>query len=103
LVSGDLTLDRRSRRVLVGGRQLKLTPKAITLLEYLMSYPGEVFTREQLLDAVWGWADTSGIRAVDIRIAELRRILGDDAAHPRYLETVSGMGYRFIASVEAGP
>jgi len=102
LVSDGLVLDRRSRRVFLDGREVRLTPKAVALLEYLMGHPDEVFTREQLLDAVWGWADSSGTRAVDIRVAELRRKLGDDAAHPRYIETIPATGYRFRAPVEVG-
>jgi len=50
---------------------------------------------------VWGWDYPTGTRTVDTRIAELRRALGDDAADPAYIETVTGQGYRFIAAVEA--
>ncbi|MDP2743533.1 MAG: helix-turn-helix domain-containing protein, partial [Dehalococcoidia bacterium] len=62
----------------------------------------EVLRRERLLDEIWGWDYPSGTRAVDIRVAELRRALGDDADHPRYIETVVGEGYRFLALVKAG-
>lgn len=103
LVSGSLRLDRLSRRVYLEGRELMLTPKAVALLEYMMTHPDELLTRERLLDAVWGWEYPAGTRTVDTRIAELRRALGDDAAQPRYIETVPGQGYRFIAPVEAGP
>ncbi len=65
-----------------------------------MTHPDELVTRERLLDAVWGWDYPVGSRAVDTRIAELRRILHDDAAEPRYIETISGQGYRFSAKVE---
>ncbi|MCJ7733989.1 MAG: helix-turn-helix domain-containing protein, partial [Anaerolineales bacterium] len=58
-------------------------------------------TRERLLDVVWGWDYPVGSRAVDTRVAELRRVLKDDAAQPRYIETVPGQGYRFSADVEA--
>ncbi len=102
LTSGLLRLDRRSRRVWLGGQELPLTPKAIALLEYLMTHPDELLSRERLLDAVWGWDYPAGTRTVDTRVAELRRMLGDDALHPRYIETVPGQGYRFIALVEAG-
>ncbi len=97
---GDLRFDRRARRVYLQDQELNLTPKAILLLEYLMTHPDELVTRERLLDAVWGWDYPVGSRAVDTRIAELRRILNDDAAEPRYIETIPGQGYRFSAKVE---
>jgi DNA-binding response OmpR family regulator len=100
LTCGDLAFDRRSRRVYLHGEELTLTPKALVLLEYLMTHPDELVSRERLLDVVWGWDYPVGSRAVDTRVAELRRSLGDDAAHPRYIETVPGQGYRFAADVE---
>ena len=100
LTCGALTLDRRSRRVMLGGREVTLTPKATALLEYLMTHPDELVSRERLLDSVWGWDYPAGTRTVDTRIAELRRLLEDDATHPRYIETVPGAGYRFIGNVE---
>ena len=101
LSSGDLTLDRRSRRAYMNSEELRLTPKAAALLEYLMTHPDELLTRDRLLDAVWGWDYPTGTRTVDTRIAELRRALGDDPAEPRYIETVPGQGYRFVGGVEA--
>jgi DNA-binding response OmpR family regulator len=100
LNSGDLTLDRRARRAWLESKELTLTPKAVTLLEYLMTHPDELVSRERLLDIVWGWDYPVGIRAVDTRVAELRRALGDDPAEPSYIETVPGQGYRFVGSVE---
>ena len=97
---GDLTFDRRARRAYLSNEELNLTPKALVLLEYLMTHPDELVTRERLLDVVWGWDYPVGSRAVDTRVAELRRALGDDAAQPRYIETVPGQGYRFAADVE---
>jgi DNA-binding response OmpR family regulator len=100
LSSGELALDRRARRTWYHSKELTLTPKAITLLEYLMTHPDELVTRERLLDIVWGWDYPVGIRAVDTRVAELRRALGDDPGEPSYIETVPGQGYRFIGIVE---
>lgn len=100
LVSKQLRLDRRSRRVFLGPRELSLTPKALLLLEYLMTHPDELVSRERLLDAVWGWEQSVASRAVDARIAELRRELGDSSEAPAYIETAPGLGYRFIAPVE---
>ncbi len=100
LRSDEILLDRRARRVEKGGRTLELTPKALALLEYLMLHPDQTFTREQLMDAVWGWAQAVATRAVDMRVAELRKALGDDPERPAYIETVVGVGYRFLAPVE---
>ena len=99
LTSGQLHLDRTSHRVFLAGKEVTLTPKAITLLEYLMTHPDELVSRDRLLDAVWGWDDAVGTRAVDTRIAELRRLLGDNANQPVFIETISGQGYRFLAEV----
>ncbi|MFP4323195.1 MAG: response regulator transcription factor [Anaerolineales bacterium] len=103
LVSGELTLERASRRVRLAGEEVALTPKAVTLLEYLMTHPDELIARDRLLDVVWGWDYPAGIRAVDTRIAELRKALGDDPTHPSYIETMPGQGYRFLGTVEALP
>jgi len=100
LASGPLHLDRRSRRVYMGERELSLTPKAVLLLEYLMTHHDELLERERLLDVVWGWDYPVGTRAVDTRVAELRRVLGDNSSDPDYIETVPGQGYRFVAKVE---
>jgi DNA-binding response OmpR family regulator len=100
LTCGNLVLDRRTRRAFAGTEEVRLTPKAVALLEYLMTHPDELLSRDRLLDAVWGWDYPTGTRTVDTRIAELRRALGDDPAQPRYIETVSGQGYRFIGEVE---
>jgi DNA-binding response OmpR family regulator len=99
LTAADLTLDRRARRASLSGHVLDLTPKALAVLEYLMTHPDEAVTRERLLDAVWGWEYPAGTRTVDTRMAELRRALDDDPAQPRYIETIPGEGYRFIADV----
>jgi DNA-binding response OmpR family regulator len=100
LACGDLRLDRRSRRAFMGSEELHLTPKAIALLEYLMTHADELLSRDRLLDTVWGWDYPTGTRTVDTRIAELRRALVDDPAHPCYIETVPGQGYRFVGHVE---
>lgn len=100
LLSGSLVIDRRARRVQFNEAEIFLTPKALLLLEYLMTHPDELVTRDRLLDVVWGWDYPVGTRAVDTRIAELRRALKDDPSNPRFIETVPGQGYRFIGELE---
>ncbi|MDX1664697.1 MAG: response regulator transcription factor [Candidatus Promineifilaceae bacterium] len=100
LRSGTLELDRQARQVMLEERTLPLTARAVGVLEYLMLNAGEPVGRERLLDEVWGWAQAVDTRAVDIRIAEIRKHLGDAAADPRYIETVIGHGYRFLGQVE---
>ncbi|MBN1311220.1 MAG: response regulator transcription factor [Anaerolineae bacterium] len=101
LTCNDLAIDRLAKRAWLSNEEVVLTPKAFAVLEYLMTHADQLITRDMLLDAVWGWEYPAGIRAVDTRIFELRKALQDTRAHPRYIETVSGMGYRFIGSVQA--
>jgi DNA-binding response OmpR family regulator len=103
LACGSFILDRAARRVLLSGSELPLTPRAVALLDYLITHPGELLTRERLLDAVWGYDYAVGTRAVDMRIAELRKHLQDSANEPRYIETVPGQGYLFVGRVEKVP
>jgi DNA-binding response OmpR family regulator len=100
LACGPLVLDRPSRRAYLEAQELGLTPKAVALLEYMMTHPDELLSRSRLLDAVWGWDYPAGTRTVDTRVAELRRALGDDPDAPRYIETVHGEGYRFVGLVK---
>jgi DNA-binding response OmpR family regulator len=97
---GDLVVDRTTRRIYLQGDEVELSAKAISLLAYMVIHPDELLSRERLLDAVWGWDYPIGTRTVDTRVAELRRVLGDDPANPLYIETVPGQGYRFIGKVE---
>lgn len=100
LVAGELTVDRVAHRAFLAGRELAVTPKAGALLDYLVSRPGELHPRERLLEVLWGFAHPVGTRAVDNRVAELRRALGDDASAPTWIETGPG-GYRFLPEVRS--
>lgn len=100
LISGDVLLERTARRVRFKDEVLALTPKAVTLLEYMMTHPDELISRDRLLDVVWGWDYPAGVRAVDTRIAEIRKAIKDDVTSPTYIETVPGQGYRFVNTVE---
>jgi DNA-binding response OmpR family regulator len=99
----SLIFNRSSRRIQFQGQVVTLTAKATALLEYFMTHPEEVLSRERLLDAVWDWAYPAGTRTVDARIAEIRRVLGDDPKNPRFIATMPGQGYCFVGSVETGP
>jgi len=103
LACGTFILDRAARKLMIEGREIAVTPRAVALLDYLMTHPGELLSRERLIDSVWGWDYPVGTRVVDMRIAELRKVLRDDAAAPRYIETIQGQGYMFIGQVEAVP
>lgn len=100
IACGSLVMDRVSRRAWLDQNELPLTPKSTLLLEYLMTHPDELVSRERLLDVVWGWSYAVGTRAVDTRVAELRKALNDDPSNPCYIETIPGQGYRFIGRVE---
>ncbi len=101
LACGDLVFDRRAMRAWLADQELTLTPKALTLLDYLLTHPDELLSRERLLDVVWGWDYPVGTRAVDTRVAELRRALKDDPANPAFIDTAPGHGYRFVGEVRA--
>jgi DNA-binding response OmpR family regulator len=99
LVSGRLRLERETQRAWLEDREIALSNKAFGVLAHLMSRPMVIVSREQLLDHVWGWDDPTGMRTVDVRVAEIRRKLGDTATDPEFIETVAGAGYRFIGKV----
>ncbi len=99
LTAGELRVDRSARRAWLAGREVALTPKAFALLDHLITHPDEVVSKPRLLEVVWGYDDPVGTRAIDHRISELRRVLVDDPAHPRWIRTVPGVGYAFVAPV----
>lgn len=100
LRSGRLRIERESQRAWIDDEEVVLSNKAFGVLAYMMTRPDMVISREQLLDHVWGWDDPIGIRTVDVRIAEIRRKLGDTTSAPEFIETVPGEGYRFIGPVQ---
>jgi len=99
----DLVLDRQSRRAFLADEALNLTPKAFAVLEYMMTHPDDIVSREELLRSVWGWEYPTGTRTVDTRVNELRRALNDDVTSPRFIQTFKGEGYIFIAPVKPVP
>jgi DNA-binding response OmpR family regulator len=95
---GDLNVDFRQRTVMLAGQPLGLTPTEFRLLGALVRAEGQVLTREQLIEKALG-PDFEGLdRNIDVHIVNLRRKLGDDRAHPDYVRTVHGAGYRFQGS-----
>lgn len=95
LRSGALELDRTSCQAHLNGTELTLTATEFRLLEFLMSRPGVVFSREQLLDAVWGHDRAVTDRTVDVYILRLRQKIENDAANPTFIRSVRGFGYSF--------
>ena len=102
LVVGGLTVKRRSRQVWLDGAPVELTRREFDLLTYLACRPGEVVTRPELLQHVWGQPDGDE-KVIDAQLSWLRRKLGESAAAPRYLHTVRGVGVRLLPPGTAPP
>jgi DNA-binding response OmpR family regulator len=96
LVFTNLKVDKARREVTVAGAPAELTTLEFDLLVALASQPGRVFSRRQLIEAIWGWDYYGDERVVDVHIRKLRKALGDDATEPRIIGTVRGVGYKFI-------
>jgi two-component system, OmpR family, alkaline phosphatase synthesis response regulator PhoP len=94
--TGGLEIDLESHRVLVDGEPIHLTPNEFRLLVALAQHPGQLFSREQLVDHLHGSSFDSFDRSIDSHVKNLRRKLEADPAHPRFIETVYGEGYRFM-------
>ena len=94
LKAGDITLDRDSREVTVGERSVDLTPSEFDLLATLMSAPGKVFSRLDLLDVIQGVRYEGYERTIDTHVKNLRAKIESDPRKPRYIETMYGVGYR---------
>jgi two-component system response regulator ResD len=92
---GDLTLDSETRDVRKAGRLVPLTAREFDLLWFLASHPRRVFSREHLMTRVWGYEPAFDTGTVTVHIRRLRAKIEADAAHPRHIETVWGVGYRF--------
>jgi DNA-binding response OmpR family regulator len=97
LRAADIVLDRSARLVTVGGQLVNLTPSEFDLLATLMSSPGRAFSRLDLLDRTQGSAFNGFERTIDVHIRNLRAKIEPDPSHPRYIETVFAIGYRFAA------
>ena len=91
---GPLRIEPASRRALLDGEELALTQREFDLLAYLTEHPGRVYSRDQLMEAVWGESFFNDTSTVTVHVRRLRAKLGDDPTEPRFIETVWGVGYR---------
>ena len=103
LVAGDLTLNLEQRTVMRAGKPVDLKPKEFDLLAFLVAHPMQVFSRDTLLDRVWGMDFVGGTRTVDVHVRWLRSKLEHDPANPQLIQTVYGVGYRFNQPVSSAP
>jgi two-component system, OmpR family, KDP operon response regulator KdpE len=95
---GDVTIDIDERRVVVAGKEIRLTPKEFDVFKYLVNNAGKVVTHRALLQTVWGWESTDQTEYLRVFINQLRRKIETDASHPHYLITEPWVGYRFVPS-----
>lgn len=92
---GNLVIDIEKHEVLVDGEKQEFTPKEFDLLKLLASNPGKVFSREYLLENIWGYDYLGDTRTVDVHIRHLRQKVEKESDRPVYIETVRGIGYKF--------
>jgi phosphate regulon transcriptional regulator PhoB len=97
---GDLVIDPSAHAVSIAGKQVELSALEFRLLHHLASHPGLVFSRDQLLDRVWGNDRSVTPRSVDVYIRRVREKIETAPQQPAYLQTVHGVGYRFVAGME---
>lgn len=99
---GGLVVDTAQLRVELDGRPIAVTSYELAILRALAQHPGQVLSREQLLDLAKGSAEQSFDRSIDVHVSRLRAKLGDDSSHPRLLKTVRGVGYMLVAPQAPG-
>jgi DNA-binding response OmpR family regulator len=97
---GALWIDPQARKAGKDGADLTFKPREFDLLLFLMQNPGRTWTRDQLLDRVWGSAFTGDARTVDLHVRRLRAKIEDDSSDPKFIETVWGVGYRMAEPQE---
>jgi two-component system response regulator RegX3 len=100
LAAGDVTVDTAARRAWLSGRELSLTRKEFDLLARLARSAGHVVTREDLMSDVWDENWFGSTKTLDVHMTALRRKLGEDPAAPRHIQTVRGVGFRFVGAQE---
>src|SRR5437868_3646009 len=100
--AGPLSVDFVHRLVQVNGQEVKLTPTEYDLLKALIKNSGKIMTRQMLLSQVWGTGYGAESHYLHVYVGQLRRKIEPDPAHPRFILTISGVGYRFNADEEVG-
>lgn len=95
IIAGDLVMNRESRTVTIEGKDINLTAKEFDLLELLLLNPGKVYSREKLLNIVWGYEYPGDVRTVDVHVRRLREKIEKTPSDPRYVYTKWGVGYYF--------
>ena len=95
IVKGEMKIDCESRRVIIGEKEINLTAKEFDLLELLAMNPGKVYSRENLLNIVWGYEYPGDARTVDVHIRRLREKIETNPSDPKYVYTKWGVGYYF--------
>ena len=95
VVKGEMRIDCESRRVVIGEKEINLTAKEFDLLELLATHPNKVYSRENLLNLVWGYEDPGDVRTVDVHIRRLREKIETHPSDPKYVYTKWGVGYYF--------
>lgn len=96
ITTADLDIDPDTREVLRDGKPLSLTAREFDLLHFLASNPRTVFTRDQIMDRVWGYQSATDTGTVTVHVRRLREKVERDPSHPAHVETVWGVGYRFV-------
>ena len=95
IVKGDLKLDIDGRRLLIAGKEVNLTAKEFDLLELLITNPNKVYSRDNLLNTIWGYEYSSDAITVDVHVRRLREKIEDNPSEPKYVHTKWGVGYYF--------
>lgn len=95
LIRGELRIDIKGFRVYARGTETELTPKEFELLRVLAAHPGRVYSRDDLLERIWGYEYDGDTRTVDVHVRHLRLKIEKDPSNPEYIETLRGIGYRF--------
>lgn len=97
---GDVHIDFKAMLAFKGGNPIKLTGKEFAILQYLIKHQGEVVHRHDLLNEVWGYTKIPSTRTVDNFILDIRKKIEDVPSNPKYIVSVSGVGYRFMIDVQ---